>query len=157
MGKKFQTSQLKQCTEHFCVLYSTAFSSKSQVPIKSRQCICVRLSWSLFAIFHPGCHLLNCITQVLTLWYPKPEVTSRSWSDSWCQKRALCSNARQIHVSQVTALHLYPGYTALLPPQLFKEVFRQRIKCTEAFLKEYLQAYSYASTAAYSWVNPTRH
>lgn len=152
MGKKFQTSQLKQCTEHFCVLYSTAFSSKSQVPIKSRQCICVGLSCSLFAIFHPGCHFPNCITKVLTLCHPKSEVTSRSCSDSWCQKCALCNNTRQIHVTKWLL-----SISTLVAPQLFKELFRQRIKCTEAFPKECLKAYSYAPTAAYAWVNPTRH
>lgn len=151
MGQKFQTPQLKQCTEHFCVLYSTAFCSKSQVPIMPRQCICVGLSWFLFAIFHPGCHLPNCITQVLTPCHPKPEVTSRSCCETADVRSVLCDNSeRQIHVSQVTALHLHPGYTALLPSQLFKEVFRHRSKCSEAFLKEYLQAYSYASTGAYS-------
>lgn len=87
MGKKFQTSELKHCTEHLCMLYSTAFSSKSQVPIKSRHCICVGLSWSLFAIFHPGCHLLNCTTQVLTLCHPKSEVTSKSC----CETAEVCS------------------------------------------------------------------
>lgn len=144
MGKKFQTSQLKQCTEHFCMLYSTAFSSKSQLPIKSRHCICVGLSQSLFAVFHPGCHLLNCITQVLTLCHPNSEVTSKSC----CETADVRSdnNARQIHASQVPALHLHPSYTALL----FKDVFRQRIKGSEAFLKERLQAYSYASTGTHS-------
>lgn len=103
MGQKFQTPQLKQCTEHFCVLYSTAFCSKSQVPIMPRQCICVGLSWFLFAIFHPGCHLPNCITQVLTPCHPKPEVTSKSCCETADARSVLCNNnARQIRVSQVT-------------------------------------------------------
>lgn len=157
MGKKVPNLSAEAVQRALlCALYSTAFSSKSQVPRKSRQCICVALV-PLFAIFHPGC-LPNCITQGLTLCHPKSEVTSKSCCEPAGVRSVLCdNNARQIHVSQVTALHPHPGYTALPPPQLFKEVFRQRIKCSEAFLKEYLQAYSYASTGAYSWVNPTRH
>lgn len=132
-------------------VHGALLCSKSQVPITSRQCICVGLSWSLSAIFHPGCHLTNCITQVLIPCHPKSEVTSKSCCERADVRSVLCDNsARQIPVSQVTALHLHPSYTALLPPQLFKEVFRQRSKCSEAFLKEYLQAYSYASTGTYS-------
>lgn len=157
-GKTFQTSQLKQCTEHFCVLYSTAFSSKITGAHKVQTVhlcsiilvsLCCLQSWlPPPKLHHPGSHpvssntwgyLQKLLRQLLSEVYSVTTMQDRSMLAKW-----LLSTSTQV------TQHLPP-------PQLFKEVFRQRIKCSEAFLKEYLQAYSYASTGAYSWVNPTRY
>lgn len=85
-GKKVPKLSVKPV--HFCVLYSTAFSSKSQVPMKSRQCICAGLYWSL-------CYLPSWLLPLKLHHSGSHPVSSKIWGylqklqwDSWCQKCA---------------------------------------------------------------------
>lgn len=84
MGKKFQTFQLKQCTENFCMLYSTAFKTTAAHKVQTLH-LCRIISWlsSILAATSQASSLRfsPCVIQNLRL---PPKVAVRQLMSEVC-------------------------------------------------------------------------
>lgn len=119
MGNKLQITQVRQCTRYFCTC--SILGLLAQNP----RCLYVQTEflWMVVLVFPSYLpswpsphHLPNCITPVLTSCHPKSEFTSKCCCETNEVRSMICdNNASQVHVSQVTVLHLHACYAELLP------------------------------------------